>query len=651
MASQCVVPDHALQQDLSVQVNSPGGLNLYDYDITEAKKPLLSPCSSGFGESLNSPSAETGNCMSFDLNPQFEHSSDLWTILADVDGAGIKDEVDDLKPSITDCADDWLSTINMEDVLMDKKDMHKGPTLAQLNSNMDHGLFDDVAPLATMPSNQMVAPSNGSISAGVSSFVTPRPALGSQHVKQPAPASLGGLNVVTSDFGFTSHSNLTTCTITSPAPVTMDTQAKLCPPVTTTTTVQYLAYPGGAPDKCIVAEPFRTAAALPPLVPPASQVISANPCLNQLLLPIKTEATPTGTPQPITGLRAFSIAPATTTLATAGHVTPSGRGIKRPLKAEGDTTEASLAKDIKYLLEDPPESSSTTSTQAQSTVGGKKIKTEPVDVAYTPPEDPCTAGIAGEDEGFDSGGEGDGDDGGSDSDNDDMSDAESVSSHSSFIEEFIGSSRKDKRFFWQYNTQSKGPKGKRLAKALEPIDPHILDDFEDPVFDPEQQQMKYKHNGKARRGDGNDITPNPYRLFQIGNELSKLNKQINAIVPMVELPQVTRNKKRKEKNKYASRACRLKKKAQHEANKLKLYGLDQEHSQLMRVLELIKREVALRVSTGAQPQGEPLCGRLDATIRKHLTVGMVAGHSADFVNSVLEKVVNGDKTGGISFQD
>jgi len=29
---------------------------------------------------------------------------------------------------------------------------------------------------------------------------------------------------------------------------------------------------------------------------------------------------------------------------------------------------------------------------------------------------------------------------------------------------------------------------------------------------------------------------------------------------------------------YCCRACRLKKKAQHEANKLKLYGLEQEHS-------------------------------------------------------------------------
>ncbi|CAF5171513.1 unnamed protein product, partial [Rotaria sp. Silwood1] len=34
---------------------------------------------------------------------------------------------------------------------------------------------------------------------------------------------------------------------------------------------------------------------------------------------------------------------------------------------------------------------------------------------------------------------------------------------------------------------------------------------------------------------------------------------------------------KKEKNKIASRACRLRKKAQHEANKLKLHGLNEEH--------------------------------------------------------------------------
>lgn len=51
------------------------------------------------------------------------------------------------------------------------------------------------------------------------------------------------------------------------------------------------------------------------------------------------------------------------------------------------------------------------------------------------------------------------------------------------------------------------------------------------------------------------------------------------MTPVSELPFNARPKTRKEKNKLASRACRLKKKAQHEANKIKLTGLEAEHSE------------------------------------------------------------------------
>lgn len=51
------------------------------------------------------------------------------------------------------------------------------------------------------------------------------------------------------------------------------------------------------------------------------------------------------------------------------------------------------------------------------------------------------------------------------------------------------------------------------------------------------------------------------------------------MTPVSELPFNVRPKTRKEKNKLASRACRLKKKAQHEANKIKLFGLENEHSE------------------------------------------------------------------------
>lgn len=90
---------------------------------------------------------------------------------------------------------------------------------------------------------------------------------------------------------------------------------------------------------------------------------------------------------------------------------------------------------------------------------------------------------------------------------------------------------------------------------------------------------KLQHSGKARKGDGNDLTPNPRKLQCIGRELDKLGRTINQMTSVNESPFKERPKLRKEKNKLASRACRLKKKAQHEANKIKLYGLETEHSE------------------------------------------------------------------------
>ena len=52
----------------------------------------------------------------------------------------------------------------------------------------------------------------------------------------------------------------------------------------------------------------------------------------------------------------------------------------------------------------------------------------------------------------------------SDIDPNGLSDAESIGSD--FTDDNTGSSSKrEKRFFWQYNTQSKGPIGKRLCKV------------------------------------------------------------------------------------------------------------------------------------------------------------------------------------------
>lgn len=140
------------------------------------------------------------------------------------------------------------------------------------------------------------------------------------------------------------------------------------------------------------------------------------------------------------------------------------------------------------------------------------------------------------------------------------------------------SSGKKERYFWQYNVQAKGPKGQRLILRTKTENPHVLNEITDPVFSPDCAVRGIKHSGKARKGDGNDLTPNPRKLYNIGKELDKLGKIINDMTPVSELPFNVRPKTRKEKNKLASRACRLKKKAQHEANKIKLQGLESEHS-------------------------------------------------------------------------
>lgn len=146
-----------------------------------------------------------------------------------------------------------------------------------------------------------------------------------------------------------------------------------------------------------------------------------------------------------------------------------------------------------------------------------------------------------------------------------------------------------KRYFWQYNVQSKGPKGTRICSTDDSEDPFVLPEASDPVFSNDCQVEGVKHSGKARRGDGNDLTPNPRKLLMIGLELKKLGKIINDLAPVTNLPMNARNKTRKEKNKLASRACRLKKKAQHEANKIKLYGLQKEHQQVVSAIYDIRK--------------------------------------------------------------
>ena len=212
----------------------------------------------------------------------------------------------------------------------------------------------------------------------------------------------------------------------------------------------------------------------------------------------------------------------------------------------------------------------------------------------------------------------------------------------------MGRSRKggERRYFWQYNVQSKGPKGTRIVSVENHEDPHVFSEISDPVFSPDCQIEGVKHSGKARRGDGNDLTPNPKKLLMIGLELKKLSKIINDLTPVAEVPVNSRGKSRKEKNKLASRACRLKKKAQHEANKIKLYGLQLEHKKIMHLLSELKKLIK-SYSDNNNSIEMSATQALERLIKAKGPSVVVAGKTSEFVNHILDNVAAGITNGGL----
>ncbi|XP_034948389.1 protein CREBRF homolog [Chelonus insularis] len=218
--------------------------------------------------------------------------------------------------------------------------------------------------------------------------------------------------------------------------------------------------------------------------------------------------------------------------------------------------------------------------------------------------------------------------------------------HGSIKDSKESKASKKEKYFWQYNVQAKGPKGQRLVAHTRLEDPHVLNEATDPVFSPHCALRGIKHSGKARKGDGNDLTPNPRKLYTIGKELDKLSRVINDMTPVSELPFPARPKTRKEKNKLASRACRLKKKAQHEANKIKLHGLEIEHKRLIQGISQMKAILSAKL-TEANPENQEELTRQMDRICKSATKLKIANHSTEFVNKVLDKIKAGVADGGI----
>jgi hypothetical protein len=137
-------------------------------------------------------------------------------------------------------------------------------------------------------------------------------------------------------------------------------------------------------------------------------------------------------------------------------------------------------------------------------------------------------------------------------DDDDSDDGTAVS-----LDNVTNSGSNSSSLFWQYNVQSKGPKTKR-SLYLKERDPHIYREFSDPVYQIKVNQTKGNHFNKLRKGDGNDVTPNPMKLYELGKQIRDLSNNSASVYHGIYHvdTHTTSNETlevRKQKNKIASR--------------------------------------------------------------------------------------------------
>ncbi|PAA93661.1 hypothetical protein BOX15_Mlig027919g1, partial [Macrostomum lignano] len=226
------------------------------------------------------------------------------------------------------------------------------------------------------------------------------------------------------------------------------------------------------------------------------------------------------------------------------------------------------------------------------------------------------------------------------------------------------------KYFWQYNAQGKGPK---LAcqdrgllqddRDLSHSDERKVLGFQDPVL-----RMQAARSDKVRRGNANDIDPRPEELARLGRQLDELRAQMCHPTKLCD---------KTEKNKLASRACRLRKKAQHEAFKIKLAGLQAEHTSLVQVLKQgeallldpeatsvnphssaitmdnknssnsVSDSTTAATSTTTTPAGVlgsigSFAAALDSLMSTHLCVARVAGRCDQYVLDELDRFSRND---------
>ncbi|CAB4059127.1 unnamed protein product [Lepeophtheirus salmonis] len=112
---------------------------------------------------------------------------------------------------------------------------------------------------------------------------------------------------------------------------------------------------------------------------------------------------------------------------------------------------------------------------------------------------------------------------------------------------------------------------------------------------------RLRHSGKARRGDGNDLTSNPKKLASIGRELETTKQSVRVV---------------KKRINWHQGLADLRKKAQHEANKLKCCGLRDEHQVLIGFINRSKEILKAKVDPNNLIPQSDLTAEMDQMVKK-----------------------------------
>jgi hypothetical protein len=198
-------------------------------------------------------------------------------------------------------------------------------------------------------------------------------------------------------------------------------------------------------------------------------------------------------------------------------------------------------------------------------------------------------------------------------------------------------------FFWQYNILSKGVKTKKVL-TLRNKDPHLHREFFDPVYQLQTISSRSSSLNNLRKGMGNDVTPNSDKLYQLGLQIRDFIQkscQMNILNPnSVDIVNSEKAHLKREKNKIASRVCRIKKKAHNEANKLKLHALNQEHKQIVETISIAKNLIKDRLKGPNQMStNKTLTETLDDVCLNKLTT-KVAGNTDNYVLLLMQNIEN-----------